>query len=142
MNATELMVQICKRINPNSVSPLNSQGDYLTVTPEELQAFYEAVKQEDCADGQCPFCSSSQNRSDQEEKIKSLNLRVARLTHALQAMVNSAAENNCGLKIADDALFAENDNQWLKEMQDEAVRKYQFHLVSNYALETLRLKLT
>ena len=38
-----LITQVCTEINPTSVSPLNPQGDYYTVTPEELLAFANAI---------------------------------------------------------------------------------------------------
>lgn len=45
---TEMAEDVCKRINPSSVSPLNSQKDYVTMTPEELLAFeQECIKRRD-----------------------------------------------------------------------------------------------
>ena len=38
-----LITQVCTEISPTSVSPLNPQGDYYTVTPEELTAFANAI---------------------------------------------------------------------------------------------------
>lgn len=38
-----LAVQVCAEINPKAVSPLNSQGDYYTMTPEEMLAFANAI---------------------------------------------------------------------------------------------------
>lgn len=39
----KLAEDVCKQINPDSVSPLNPQGDYLTMTPGELLAFVNAI---------------------------------------------------------------------------------------------------
>lgn len=40
---TQQMIAICKECNQTSISPLNSQGDYLTIEPEELLAFEQSV---------------------------------------------------------------------------------------------------
>lgn len=38
-----VILQVCSELNPNSISPLNSQGDYYTVTPKELEHFAQAI---------------------------------------------------------------------------------------------------
>ena len=40
----ELAIEVCHKLNPNSVSPLNNQGDYLTMTPQEIDAFAAAIR--------------------------------------------------------------------------------------------------
>ena len=41
-----LVLSVCAELTPNSVSPLNSQGDYFTVTPEEMYAIIAKARGE------------------------------------------------------------------------------------------------
>ena len=45
-DAKALVLSVCSELNPNSVSPLNPQGDYFTVTPEEMYAILAKARGE------------------------------------------------------------------------------------------------
>jgi hypothetical protein len=83
--------------------------------PDERDATIEKLRK-DVAGVRLAIESVQRYRVTTEKyKLESLNLRVARLVDALQAMVNSAADNHCGLKIADDALSSKLRNPSPKE---------------------------
>jgi hypothetical protein len=63
-----------------------------------------------------------------DEKIESLNLRVARLVDACNQYENNVKP----WSVVATALSAEGDSQWLREKQAEAVKKYQLNLVQQF----------
>lgn len=41
--ARNLLVKVCAEVNPHSVTPLNPDGSYFVVTPEEFDATAQAI---------------------------------------------------------------------------------------------------
>lgn len=67
--------------------------------------------------------TASQTKLDEAEvKVLALQAHINRLREALEAIVNSARDKNCGLRIADEAL-ASTPAQSLADFEDEVLER-------------------
>ena len=90
-------------------------GGVFMLDVNELQAFYEAAKQE----------GRDELQAKLQEEGEALKLRVARLVdtlHKIACLGNGGSYgNSIGNTMAQDALFSESDQQWLQAKQAEAL---------------------
>jgi hypothetical protein len=50
VDTLQLMVDVCKRLSPNVCSPKDSNGDYYTVTPQEIIEFATILRAKDASE--------------------------------------------------------------------------------------------
>lgn len=81
--ARNILVKVCAEVNPHSVTPLNPDGSYFVVTPEEFDATAQAIYElgvQDERERAAKVCESSEIPIDIDVWCNSTKKEMTALT--------------------------------------------------------------